>query len=193
MECRAKVVVLGACGSGKSSLIKKFISGGFDPNHPTTIGALYHTKEVHRKQELVHLDIWDTAGQERYGAIAPMYYRDAHTVVVLYDVTDKESINIARKWCQEVRERNTQALMIVFGNKTDLIHTTQSPKSISAHSLLSESALFRIQQVFEGFNAVHMCGSAKTGEGVNVLFRTISNKTTYQEIVAPESTSWWCW
>ncbi|KAI5172364.1 Ras-related protein Rab-5C [Nematocida sp. LUAm3] len=203
MENRGKIVVLGGCGSGKSSVTKKFLNGAFDPNHPTTIGAAYHTKTVTRNNEKIHFDIWDTAGQERYGAIAPMYYRDAHTVIVVYDVLDMESLKIAKRWCKEVRIKNKSALMMVFGNKTDLIaNAISSPGFLTGTKKDSEgfqsflkSTLRTIDAAgihFKEYNAQHFCGSAKNGEGVSLLFNTIFNESKYSTRVTTPQPSWWC-
>lgn len=205
MECRAKIAVLGGCGCGKSSVTKKFLTGSFDPNHGTTIGAAYQTKRFERNGEIISMDIWDTAGQERYSAIAPMYYRDAHTVLVVYDVTDTESVGIAKRWCTEVRMHNKDALLIVFGNKTDLVLSNNGnissafiPQSFSGISISNtREALRTIYGVastqFLEYDATHLCGSAKTGEGIDFLFKTICTRTKYaKRVLTKTPMSWWC-
>ncbi|OAG30959.1 hypothetical protein NEDG_02188 [Nematocida displodere] len=199
MDYRAKVVILGGCGSGKSSMVKKFVTGGFDPSHTTTVGAAFHTKEIVRESKRIHLDIWDTAGQERYGAIAPMYYRDADTIIVVYDVTCRETVLEAKKWCNQVRLKNERALLVVFGNKTDLASSAATP-SFSVGSFVDSPAKGTIRALyetvsaqFEEYNAVHLCGSAKTGDGVGMLFKTVANRTEYKAKKHLEASSWWCW
>ncbi|KAI5189964.1 Ras-related protein Rab-5C [Nematocida sp. AWRm77] len=198
MEYRAKVAILGACGCGKSSLAKKFLTGGFDPSHPTTIGAAFSTKEVDRNGQAIHLDIWDTAGQERYSAIAPMYYRDAHTVVVVYDVLDQESVQAARKWCKEVHMRNKNALIIVFGNKIDLVLKSQITSGFyvgekeGVHASVLRACHENASAHFSEYNVVHLYGSAKTGEGVTHLFKVIGARTQYSKKITVMPSSWWC-
>lgn len=198
MECRAKVAILGACGCGKSSLAKKFLTGGFDPSHPTTIGAAFATKEIERDAQTIHLDIWDTAGQERYSAIAPMYFRDAHTVVVVYDILDQESVGTARKWCQEVRARNPQALLIVFGNKIDLLRHSEIAAGFYVGGEEKHQASGArvgcegVAAQFEQYNVVHLYGSAKTGAGVPHLFKVIGSRTRYSKKITVIPTTWWC-
>ncbi|KAI5184600.1 Ras-related protein Rab-5C [Nematocida homosporus] len=198
MDCRAKVAILGACGSGKSSVTKKFLTGSFDPNHPATIGAAYQSKKIERNGECISVDIWDTAGQERYGAIAPMYYRDAHAVIVVYDVTDLESVSAARKWCSTVRAANKKGLLFVFGNKVDLML-----KNYDAPAFMNQPELGSVKETlrslsetataqFKEYQAVHMCGSAKTGEGVDFLFQSVMNQTEYTRRISEVPNAWCC-
>ncbi|KAI5189924.1 hypothetical protein NEMIN01_0787 [Nematocida minor] len=199
MECRAKVVILGSCSSGKTSLAKKFVNGGFDPNQPATIGAAFQTKQIDRDGVAIHLDLWDTAGQERYGAIAPLYYRDANTILVVYDITDKLSIKIAQQWCSEVRVKNKTASLIAFGNKTDLLFKTNESTSFVNKGFSDAGMVHRLREIseitqkyFESFEIDHFTGSAKTGEGVGALFKHISNKTTYSERITAVPDVWCC-
>lgn len=199
MDRRAKIVILGSCSSGKTSLAKKFVSGGFDPNQSATIGAAFQTKKIERDGLSIHLDLWDTAGQERYGAIAPLYYRDANAILIVYDITDKLSIKIAQQWCSEVRIKNKKALLAVFGNKTDLLFKKEEtvpfisrsytgPELTNRLSAISESA----QRHFEPYDLVHFSGSAKTGEGIAQVFKYIANKTSYTEKIAEAPGVWCC-
>ncbi|KAH9385680.1 Ras-related protein Rab-5C [Nematocida major] len=201
MECRAKIVILGSCSSGKTSLAKKYVCGGFDPNQAATIGAAFQTKRLERDGQVVHLDLWDTAGQERYGAIAPLYYRDANTVLIVYDITDKMSVKIAQQWCAEVRMKNKAALIIVFGNKTDLLFQKDAEDSAEyAGKAFADAGMAeRLQEIssttqsyFEGYEVEHFTGSAKTGEGVGSLFKHVANRTAYTEKVLVEQSAWCC-
>lgn len=197
MEFRAKVVILGSCSSGKTSLAKKYINGGFDPNQPATIGAAFQIKSLERDGRTIHLDLWDTAGQERYGAIAPLYYRDANTILIVYDITDKLSIKIAQQWCSEVRIKNKTADVVLFANKTDLLFKNGiSPGSARFADNGMVQRLREISEItnkyFDGFNVDHFSGSAKTGEGVNSLFKHIANKTTYVERISVTPNAWCC-
>jgi small GTP-binding protein len=69
----------------------------------------------------VKFEIWDTAGQEKYRSLAPLYYRGASAALVVYDITNKESFDNARKWIQEVQTQEGQHVVIgLAGNKVDL-------------------------------------------------------------------------
>jgi len=69
----------------------------------------------------VKLQIWDTAGQERFRTITSSYYRGAHGVILVYDVTDQVSFNNARQWLTEIDKFACGNVMkLLVGNKTDL-------------------------------------------------------------------------
>ena len=67
------------------------------------------------------MQIWDTAGQERFKNIIASYYRGAHGILLIYDVTDKDSFRNLSNWLIEIEKNASKnVLKIVIGNKTDL-------------------------------------------------------------------------
>lgn len=79
-------------------LFFRFVSGNFIGLHEPTIGALFLTKKITVNGRTIKFEIWDTAGQEKYHALTPMYYRNAHAAVVVFDVTNFSSFERAQKW-----------------------------------------------------------------------------------------------
>ncbi|CAD2222315.1 Rab family, other [Angomonas deanei] len=129
-DASAKIVLLGDSAVGKSSLALRFVKEEFHPNQETTIGGAYLFRTVtvpptagspNGASRTLKLEIWDTAGQERYRSLAPIYYRGACGALVVYDITNKESLTRARSWIQELRQSADPNLVILLiGNKKDL-------------------------------------------------------------------------
>jgi small GTP-binding protein len=118
----AKVVLLGSQGAGKTSLILRYTTRAFSANSaPATIGSSLHTRKLVHEGTRVKLQIWDTAGQERFRSMAPIYYRGAHVCVLVYDITDRQSLEDVRSWLEELgRTVPKETVIYVVGAKTDL-------------------------------------------------------------------------
>ncbi|WRX33614.1 Small GTPase - like 10 [Theobroma cacao] len=118
---QAKLVLLGDMGTGKTSLVLRFVKGQFFDYQESTIGAAFFTQVLSLNEATIKFDIWDTAGQERYHSLAPMYYRGAAAAVVVYDITSSDSFERAKKWIQELqRQGNPNLIMFLVANKVDL-------------------------------------------------------------------------
>ncbi|KAJ0836007.1 putative small GTP-binding protein [Helianthus annuus] len=82
------------------------------------------------------LQIWDTAGQERFRTITSSYYRGAHGIIIVYDVTEMESFNNVKQWLSEIdRYANESVCKLLVGNKCDLVENkvvdTQTAKEFA--------------------------------------------------------------
>jgi len=115
-----KIVVIGDCGIGKTSLVQRFKSGGFTDRYTNTIGVDFAMKTVIVDGKRVKLQIWDTAGQERFRTITQSYYRSANGVVLVYDVTKRSSFLNLQRWIDEVRRFTANVTWILIGNKCDM-------------------------------------------------------------------------
>lgn len=80
---RAKMVVLGQYGSGKTSLVGRWKTGAFPVHAPTTIGADFCVLSCGRGDFVVEL--WDTSGEERFESQTRLYTQDAQVAVVVCD------------------------------------------------------------------------------------------------------------
>ncbi|KAK3150503.1 hypothetical protein QOZ80_3AG0234040 [Eleusine coracana subsp. coracana] len=104
-DLRAKLVLLGDSGVGKSCIVLRFVRGQFDPTSKVTVGASFLSQTLALEDStIVKFEIWDTAGQERYAALAPLYYRGAAAAIVVYDITSPESFSKAQYWVKELQK-----------------------------------------------------------------------------------------
>ncbi|KAJ3215920.1 Ras- protein Rab-1A [Clydaea vesicula] len=111
-----KLLLIGDSGVGKSCLLLRFADDTYTESYISTIGVDFVSKTV-------KLQIWDTAGQERFRTITSSYYRGAHGIIVVYDVTDQETFNNVKQWLQEIdRYANEGVNKLLVGNKSDLVN-----------------------------------------------------------------------
>ncbi|XP_020241029.1 ras-related protein RABF2b-like isoform X4 [Asparagus officinalis] len=85
----AKLVLLGDMGTGKTSIVLRFVKGQYFDCQESTIGAAFFSQILSISDATIKFDIWDTAGQERYHSLAPIYYHGAAATIVVYDISSR--------------------------------------------------------------------------------------------------------
>ncbi|GMF10343.1 unnamed protein product [Phytophthora lilii] len=122
-----KLLLIGDSGVGKSCLLLRFADDTYTESYISTIGvdfvsaadwSLVGTTVWLTGGFCIMIMQWDTAGQERFRTITSSYYRGAHGIIVVYDVTDQESFNNVKQWLHEIDRCNVNKLLV--GNKSDL-------------------------------------------------------------------------
>ncbi|KAL8835017.1 MAG: hypothetical protein Q9176_007160 [Flavoplaca citrina] len=130
-----KLVLLGEAAVGKSSLVLRFVNNDFQENKEPTIGAAFLTQKCNLPHRTIKFEIWDTAGQERFASLAPMYYRNAQSALVVYDITKPTSLVKARHWVAELQRQASPGIVIALvGNKSDLSTSTGSETASSTNN-----------------------------------------------------------
>jgi len=116
-----KVLLLGNSNVGKSSLFLRFVDDIWNDTFVPTIGVDFKIKTFNIDDKKIKMQIWDTAGQERFKNIIASYYRGAHGILLLYDVTDKDSFKNLSNWLIEIEKNASKnVLKVLIGNKSDL-------------------------------------------------------------------------
>uniref|UniRef100_H2LII7 small monomeric GTPase n=1 Tax=Oryzias latipes TaxID=8090 RepID=H2LII7_ORYLA len=146
------------------SLLLRFTEDTFDPEQSATIGVDFKVKTISVDGNKAKLAIWDTAGQERFRTLTPSYYRGAQGVILVYDVTRRETFTKLDNWLNELETyctRNDLVKMLV-GNKIDKesheVDRAEGLKFARKHSTLFIEA------------------SAKTKDGVQCAFEELVEK-----------------
>jgi len=169
-----KLVLLGDSRVGKSSVVIRFVKNEFDQYKFPTIGATFLTQSVAVGDYLVKFEIWDTAGQEKYRSLAPLYYRGASAALIVYDITNRESFDNARKWIEEVQTQEGPHVVIgLAGNKLDLAANRQ----VSTE----EGEAFARENNFIFFET-----SAKNSTNIKEIFRAIAQEVPNKKPPKPK-------
>jgi len=124
-----KMLLIGDSGVGKSCLLLRFADDTYTESYISTIGVDFKIRTIELEGKTVKLQIWDTAGQERFRTITSSYYRGAHGIIVVYDVTDRDTFEHVKQWLQEIdRYANEHVNKLLVGNKSDLEDKRQVSK-----------------------------------------------------------------
>ncbi|XP_066936936.1 ras-related protein ORAB-1-like [Clytia hemisphaerica] len=116
-----KILIIGDSGTGKSSLLIRFCDDFFSDKFISTIGVDFKIKTIALDEKLVKLQIWDSAGQERFRTLTTTYYRGAHAIIIVYDVTDRSTFVNIGTWLAEINKNATENVIIALvGNKCDI-------------------------------------------------------------------------
>ncbi len=149
---------------GKSCLLLRFADDTYTESYISTIGVDFKIRTIELEGKTVKLQIWDTAGQERFRTITSSYYRGAHGIIVVYDVTDPESFNNVKQWLQEIDRYATEGVnKLLVGNKSDM-----SDKKAVEYTVAKEFA--------DGLGIPFLETSAKSATNVEQAFLTMARQ-----------------
>ncbi|ANB14851.1 Rab family GTPase YPT1 [Sugiyamaella lignohabitans] len=159
-----KLLLIGDSGVGKSCLLLRFADNSYTESYISTIGVDFKIRTIDLDGKTVKLQIWDTAGQERFRTITSSYYRGAHGIIVVYDVTDQDSFNNVKQWFQEIDRYATEGVnKLLVGNKSDI-----ADKKVVEYSVAKEFA--------DSMNIPFLETSAKDSTNVEQAFLTMARQ-----------------
>jgi Ras-related protein Rab-1A len=141
-----KLIFVGDAGVGKTSLIERIADGKFTPDFVSYTPDFKEKKVQSSEGREVDLELWDTAGQERFRTITSSYYRGAHLVCLVCDVTSAESFKNVAAWRDEVeRYASHGALRVLLANKIDLADKrVVSPEELKNYAERYDLPLFEV-------------------------------------------------
>ena len=156
-----KILLLGDSSVGKTCFLMRYTDNTFQEIHMSTIGLDYKLKNGKE----ISLQIWDTAGQDRFRAITKNYYKGAHGIILIYDITNQKTFENVKNWINQIKEEvSNKVTIILVGNKIDdedhrVVSTEQGEKMANDFGLM----------FFE-------C-SAKSGVNIDSTFNELVKKT----------------
>lgn len=118
-----KILTLGESSVGKTCILRRYVEGQFFKNQISTIGIDFKSKNLKINNHEIRLKIWDTAGEERFRNITSQYYKGAEGIILVFDLTKKESFDKINDWIKQIK-LNTQSdeiAIVLLGNKKDLV------------------------------------------------------------------------
>jgi small GTP-binding protein len=121
----AKIILLGPSGCGKSCILHRFVQEEWKVLTSQTIGVEFSSKIVKVGQgptkRNLKLQLWDTAGQERFRSLTRGYYRGSAGVLLVYDISNRESFDKLGEFLADVKSLTAPNVsIIVIANKVDL-------------------------------------------------------------------------
>ena len=153
-----KLIFLGDQSVGKSCILNRFMNDTFTEEYQATIGLDFQSKNVQIENQDIHLLLYDTAGQEKFRSLIPMYTRDANIILLVYDISNRDSFNHLPDWLKDLTNVNfDEVIFAIVANKVDLsgkreVTPEEGQKFADEHN-------FIFQEI-----------SAKTGLGFSELF-----------------------
>jgi len=119
---RLKTILLGSIAVGKTSLLNRFVSNKFSNDYICSLGVEYKVKSIIiDNSTIVDLQIWDTCGQEKFRTITRQYYQNSSAVILMFDLTNKNSFDEVVNWIADVQNFGPEdCICAIVGNKMDL-------------------------------------------------------------------------
>lgn len=168
-----KVLIIGDSSVGKTSLLVQHVEGKFTEEVAGTLGIDYRSNVYIRDGHSYTLQIWDTAGQERFKNVTKAYYRDADAALLVFDVTNEESLRNIPRWYEQLNDQcgrhPGEIVTILVGNKCDMLHHTVDMCQVQ--DMVSKMGITTYIQT-----------SAKRGERVNEVFDQLLEKLITRRI-----------
>jgi Ras-related protein Rab-6A len=157
-----KIVVIGDINVGKTSILSRFRYGSFEQSYMPTLGIDFFTKNLFYEDKTIRLILWDTAGQERFRSLIPSYLKNADCIIIVYDITNKDSFNSLAHWLDDAKNNTVEGtIFVICGNKIDL-----KEKRVVTNE--------EIDEYIKKENLLYVECSAQNGEGIKELFNLIA-------------------
>lgn len=157
-----KIVVLGDISVGKTSILSRFRYGIFEPEYMPTLGIDFFSQNLFYEDKTIRLILWDTAGEERFRSLIPSYLKNADCIIIVFDITNKDSFNSLNKWLTDSKNNASEGtIYIICGNKSDL----KEKRTVNENE---------IDEYIKKNELIYVECSAKNGEGIKDLFNTVA-------------------
>lgn len=128
-----KLVLVGDGGTGKTTFVKRHLSGEFEKKYIATIGVEVHPLTFHTNCGPIVFNVWDTAGQEKFGGLRDGYYIQGQCGIIMFDVTSRITYKNVPNWHRDLTRVCENIPIVLCGNKVDVKERKVKAKQITFH------------------------------------------------------------
>ena len=157
-----KLITLGDSDVGKTSILIRFSDSTFTLSTMKTYGIDSKFRSLRLGNRNYTVQVWDTAGQEKFRTLNSTFYSRADGILLVYDVTNPESLLHVSNWMAQIRERTREDVPVTLvGNKTDLAEDQDFGTG---------------EEVASKYGIKFYTTSAKTGENIDTAISSLATE-----------------
>uniref|UniRef100_A0A7S1IV12 GTP-binding nuclear protein n=1 Tax=Eutreptiella gymnastica TaxID=73025 RepID=A0A7S1IV12_9EUGL len=128
-----KLILVGDGGTGKTTFVKRHLTGEFEKKYIATIGVEVHPLTFHTNRGVICFNVWDTAGQEKFGGLRDGYYIQGQCAIIMFDVTSRQTYKNVPNWYRDIVRVCENIPIVLTGNKVDVLERAVKAKQITFH------------------------------------------------------------
>ncbi|KAI8112624.1 hypothetical protein M9434_003945 [Picochlorum sp. BPE23] len=128
-----KLVLVGDGGTGKTTFVKRHLTGEFEKKYEPTIGVEVHPLDFTTNRGKIRFYCWDTAGQEKFGGLRDGYYIHGQCAIIMFDVTSRLTYKNVPTWHRDLCRVCENIPIVLCGNKVDVKNRQVKPKQVTFH------------------------------------------------------------
>ena len=128
-----KLILVGDGGVGKTTFVKRHLTGEFEKKYVATLGVEVHPLLFHTNRGPIKFNVWDTAGQERFGGLRDGYYIQGQCAIIMFDVTSRITYKNVPNWHRDLTRVCENIPIVLTGNKVEIKDRKVKAKQITFH------------------------------------------------------------
>jgi GTP-binding nuclear protein Ran len=128
-----KLVLVGDGGVGKTTFVKRHLTGEFEKKYVATLGVEVHPLGFTTNRGPITFNVWDTAGQEKFGGLRDGYYIQGQCAIIMFDVTSRITYKNVPTWHKDLVRVCENIPIVLCGNKVDIKDRKVKAKAITFH------------------------------------------------------------